>query len=227
MNTLNEHIQSIRIGKGAPDKIQSYLNAVHDAMNAELTEKEMERLVDIFSKVTISKPKQKKARKSAGEATKPKPPRKTTLSGYGLFLKKTNVDLKTQKFPGNNFTQVSVLWRAMTKDEKAGWEEKARQANLVADQTRNIPDPTGSTGSAGDGMVPKSPNVTPRVRGNVDSDMDDSDFIASDESDGSVGSYDMFDGSTECAESTESTECAEPSNVSAPPLVATGMSEID
>lgn len=138
MNTLAERIQTIRIGKGAPSKINAYLKTIDDAMKDELTLGELQKIEGILSRVDIGFTLQSKPKKSSGKTKAKrdaKAPRKVTFSAYGLFLQKTIADLKEQKFTGNNFMQCSVIWRTKSVEEKKEWEEKARAANIAASKT--------------------------------------------------------------------------------------------
>ena len=145
MNDLHNRIQSIRIGKRAPDKISSYFEHVTDAMKVELTEEELKKMEGILAKVDKEfkwYPKTSKSRKITDVADDqcPKRARKRTFNGYGLFLKQTCDELTAQKFSGNYLLQVSVLWRTLTDDEKNPWHEKARVANLATKESAEVPE---------------------------------------------------------------------------------------
>ena len=194
MDAINERIQSIRIGRNAPEKISSYLKYVDDAMKADLSDNELQKWEDIFAKVDrgfmLAFPKTKKSKKSTGgtkstgDASQTPPrARKHTITGYGLFLKKACAELKEQKFSGNYLTQVSVLWRTILDDEKKEWYEKARVLNLGASESRETPDDLDT-----------QPTTSPKVdltaieadgsESNTDASDDSDDSDASDDSDG-------------------------------------------
>jgi len=140
MDALNERIQSIRIGKNAPEKISAYLKDVANAMKADLSDQEMTKLESILSGVVITKkPRSKKAKKPAsdtksdeGDPPTPKAPKKPRkLTGYGHFMKQTCASLKKEKFSGNYITHVSGLWKALSDIEKKDWNEQAREISLA------------------------------------------------------------------------------------------------
>ena len=160
MDALNERIQSIRIGRNAPEKISSYFKYMDDVMKSDLSNQELEKLDGLFAKVDrgfiLSTPKTKKSKKSTGgtsdDPQNPKRARKHTITGYGLFLKETCAELKAKKFSGNYLTQVSVLWKPLPDDEKKEWHEKARLANIALRET--IGDATGDATGVATGDPP-------------------------------------------------------------------------
>lgn len=71
MDVLNERIQSIRIGRNATLKISSYFQDVGDAIRADLSNQELEKLEGILAKVDkdfkFVTPKAKTSKKSVRE----------------------------------------------------------------------------------------------------------------------------------------------------------------
>jgi hypothetical protein len=203
MESLIDRIQSIRIGKGAPEKISSHLNNVKTAMTADLTPEEMEKFEGILEKVDSAfslQPKSKKARKSASKAKDPTTdqPRKRTITGYGLHLQSIMPGLKGKKISCHPFQHISDLWRALTDDERGAWIEKARVANLAANDSLTDTEVPGK--NVGHKVVYKGARKGARKVVCADSDAEDSDFVDSD-SDESIGS-DGTDGTAGSAGST-------------------------
>ena len=204
MDTLNERIQSIRIGKNAPEKITTYLKDVGDAMKADLTDQEMEKLESIMAKVvlTAKKPRIKKAKKltsDTGDPLTPQTPKKPRkLTGYGQFMKETCASLKKEHFSGNYITHISGLWKALSDTEKKEWNEKAREISLA------VTFMSGGGGSVSDAGITVMPTPVNRqdtqglreavepsaVESNGSSWGDDADESDESEVDASVGSVD-------------------------------------
>ena len=206
MDALNERIQSIRIGKNAPEKITTYLKDVGDAMKADLTDQEMEKLESIMAKVvlTVKKPRIKKAKKLTSDTGDPLPPqtpkKPRKLTGYGQFMKETCASLKKEQFSGNYITHISGLWKALSDTEKKEWNEKAREISLA------VTFMSGGVVSVSDTGIHIAPPPTPvnrqdtqglreavepsAVESNGSSWGDDADESDESEVDASVGSVD-------------------------------------
>jgi len=55
------------------------------------------------------------------------------LSGYNIFMKEKMAELKAQQVPSaERMGKVSVLWKALSEEEKAEWKVKANQIAPVS-----------------------------------------------------------------------------------------------
>jgi hypothetical protein len=71
------------------------------------------------------------------------------LSGYNVFMKEKMAELKTQNVPsGDRMTQVSVLWKECTDEDKAEWKAKASASNVGGGATSSAPASVASTTSS-------------------------------------------------------------------------------
>ena len=86
----------------------------------------------VMAKMDDEKPKKEKKEKSPKKEKEEKPKKKRGMTGYLLFSKENRAAVKEELGevkPTEVVTEVAKRWKALTDEERAKWNQTAKDAN--------------------------------------------------------------------------------------------------
>ena len=90
----------------------------------------------VMAKMDDEKPKKEKKEKSPKKEKEEKPKKKRGMTGYLLFSKENRAGVKEELGevkPTEVVTEVAKRWKALTDEERAQWNQTAKDANEEAE----------------------------------------------------------------------------------------------